>query len=133
MCPGSLAACGLLVKRIIPFNTYKHPFMQLFSFCIVLVGSAYFGGLLYVFISRCAGSIYVCANLLYRVGYNNRVFMRGYGRTVMQFIGACLMVVSLFVFFFSSEHFMNMYVYRHFKGTGMDHFNTYDCCRGRAY
>lgn len=88
--------------------------MQLASFCIILVGSAYFGGPYIWFLYHAVQELYSYAvfGWMAIVITLASVFMRGYGRTVMQFIGACLMVVSLLVFFFSSEGFMNMYVYR---------------------
>lgn len=91
-----------------------HPLMQLFSFCIVLVGSAYFGGPYIWFLYHAVQELYTYAifGCLAVIITLISALMRGYGRIVTQFIGACLMAVSLLMFFFSSEHFMNMYVYR---------------------
>lgn len=92
----------------------SHPLMQLFSFCFILVGSAYFGGPYIWFLYHAAQEIgsYAVFGCMAVVITLVSVFMSGYGRAVMQFIGACLMTLSLLVFFFSSENFMNMYVYR---------------------
>ena len=92
----------------------SHPVAQLFSFCILLVGSAYFGGpyiyflwhavqefLAYAIFGWMGIIITICA-----------LFFQGRSNAVLQFIGGCVMVVSLLVFFFSAEHFMNMYVFR---------------------
>jgi len=93
---------------------FSHPLMQIFSFCILLVGSPYFGGpyvfflyhavqelLLYAVLGWMAIVMAVCA-----------VFFSGRGEAVLQFIALVLMVVSLLVFIFSAEHFMNIYVWR---------------------
>ena len=88
--------------------------MQLFSFCIILVGSAYFGGPYIWFLFHAVQEAYLYAIIGWMgvvitfVG----VFMRGRGMAVMQFIGLVLMLLSLLVFFFSAENFMNIYVYR---------------------
>jgi len=88
--------------------------MQLASFCIILVGSAYFGGPYIWFLYHAVQELYSYAVFGWMAIVCTAVglFLRGYGRVVMQFVGACLMVVSLLVFFFSSGNFMNMYVYR---------------------
>ncbi|HWB27698.1 MAG TPA: hypothetical protein VG738_19620 [Chitinophagaceae bacterium] len=94
----------------------SYPLLQLFAFCILLVGSPYFGGpyifflyhgvqeiLAYAVIGWMAAAMAVCA-----------VFFSGRGAAVLQFISAILMFVSLVVFIFSSGHFMNIYVWRQF-------------------
>lgn len=91
-----------------------HPVMQLFSFCIILVGSAYFGGPFIFFLFNAVQEAYVYA-IIGWMGLTATLaslFLRGRGMLVMQFIGIVLMVASLLVFFFSAQHFMNMYVYR---------------------
>lgn len=92
----------------------SHPLMQLFSFCVILVGSAYFGGPYIWFLYHAVQEVYAyavfgCLALAITVA---AIFFRGRGQAVLQFIGACVMVLSLLIFFFSSAHFMNMYVYR---------------------
>jgi len=93
---------------------FSHPLLQLLSFSIILVGSAYFGGPYIWFVYHAVQKVYAyavigCMGLAVTLA---ALFFRGRGEAVLQFIGACLMAVSLLVFFFSSEHFMNMYVYR---------------------
>jgi hypothetical protein len=91
-----------------------HPLMQLFSFCVLLVGSPYFGGpyvfflyhgvqevLAYAIFGWMGIALTLCA-----------FFFSGRGMAVLQFIGLCVMVVSLVVFVFSGEHFMNIWVWR---------------------
>jgi hypothetical protein len=93
---------------------FAHPLMQLFSFCILLVGSASFGGpyvfflyhgvqeaLAYSIFGWMAIVIVICA-----------LFFTGRGEAVLQFIAVVLMFVSLVIFVFSAEHFMNIYVWR---------------------
>lgn len=95
-------------------NILEHPLTQLLSFSILLVGSAYFGGPFIWFIYHAVQEM-----LLYAIIGSTAlvitfvsIFIGGNKRVLIQFIGACLMVLSLLIFFFSSEHFMNMYVYR---------------------
>jgi hypothetical protein len=100
---------GMITLKIL-----GHPAMQLFSFCIILVGSAYFGGpyIFFLFHAVQEGYLYAiigCAAIAITLA---SVFLRGKSSERLQFTGVALMVLSLLVFFFSSEHFMNMYVYR---------------------
>ena len=108
--------------QLIDFKTFRmttlrilgHPLAQLFSFCIILVGSAYFGGpyiyflwhavqefLAYAIFGWMGIIITICA-----------LFFTGRGAAVLQFTGAAVMVVSLLVFLFSAERFMNIYTFR---------------------
>lgn len=95
-------------------NILEHPLTQLLSFSIVLVGSAYFGGPFIWFIYHAVQEmlLYAIVGSIALVITFASVFIGGTKRVLIQFIGACLMVLSLLIFFFSSQHFMNMYVYR---------------------
>jgi hypothetical protein len=90
----------------------SHPVIQIISFCIIIVGSANFGGPYGFFLYHAVQEGYVYAiigiagiviTIASIIGKENAI--------TIQFIGAALMVISLLVFFFSSEHFMNMYAF----------------------
>ncbi len=91
-----------------------HPLMQLFSFCILLVGSAYFGGPYIFFLYHAVQELlaYAIFGWMAIVLTVCALFFTGRGEAVLQFIGVVLMVVSLLVFIFSAEHMMNIYVWR---------------------
>ena len=93
---------------------FSHPLMQLLSFLIILVGSAYFGGPYGFFLYHAMqlGYIYAIIGCIAVVITLASVFMRGKAMDLMQFIGSILMVLSLLVFFFSSQHFINMHAFR---------------------
>ena len=88
--------------------------MQLFSFCILLVGSAYFGGPYVFFLWHAVQELYAYAifGWMAIVIIICALFFNGRGEAVLQFIGLVLMMVSLLVFIFSAEHAMNIYVWR---------------------
>jgi hypothetical protein len=85
----------------------SHPLLQVISFCIILVGSPYFGGPYGFFIYRALLEGYtfaiigITAILLTLLS----IFfpLRGY----IQLVGLLLMIISLGVFFLSSQNFMN--------------------------
>lgn len=93
---------------------FGHPLMQLISFCIILVGSASFGGPYMYFLYHAIQEIlaYAIFGWMGIVVTLCALFFIGRGAAVLQFIGLVLMVVSLLVFAFSSEHFMNIYTFR---------------------
>lgn len=93
---------------------FSHPLMQLFAFCILLVGSPYYGGPYIFFLYHAVQEIlaYAVLGWMAIVMSACAVFFSGRGVAVLQFIAAVLMFVSLVVFIFSSERFMNIYVWR---------------------
>ncbi|SFQ30694.1 hypothetical protein SAMN05444277_108146 [Parafilimonas terrae] len=91
----------------------SHPIIQIISFCIIIVGSANFGGPYGFFLYHAVQEGYIYAiigiagivvTLVSLINKKNAI--------TIQFIGVTLMVISLLVFFFSSEHFMNMYAFK---------------------
>jgi len=89
------------------------PAVQILSFCIILVGSPEFGGpygfflyhaLLEAYVFAVIGVAGIIITALSFINNGKKVI-------VIQFIGALTMIASLLVFFFSSDHFMNMYAF----------------------
>lgn len=92
----------------------SHPLLQLIAFCIILVGSPYFGGPYVYFLYHAVREALPYA-IIGWIGIAitiSGLFFRSKRENVLQFIGAAIMVVSLLVFFFSSENFMNMYAFK---------------------
>jgi hypothetical protein len=92
----------------------RHPLMQLFSFCIVLVGSPSFGGPYILFLYHGVQEVlaYAIFGWMGIALTCSSLMVSGRGMAVLQFIGLCVMLVSLVVFVFSGEHFMNIWVWR---------------------
>ena len=91
----------------------SHPIIQVISFCIIIVGSPNFGGPYGFFLYHAVqeGYIYAIIGIAGIVITLTGLISKENAITI-QFIGATLMVISLLVFFFSSEHFMNMYAFK---------------------
>lgn len=87
----------------------SHSVTQVISFCMVLVGSPYFGGPFGFFIYHSAleGYAYGVIGILAVVATLMAVFVKNKLGSYIQFGGLLLMVLSLGIFFFSSQHFIN--------------------------
>lgn len=92
----------------------SNPLVQVFSFCIILVGSANFGGPygLFLYHAGMEWHIYAVIGIISVVVTLISFFLQDRKRYMVQFGGAILMVISLLVFFFGSDNFMNMYAFR---------------------
>lgn len=88
-------------------SLFSHPVTQIISFCIILVGSPYFGGPYGFFLYHAFLEVYpfaIIGVLAIGVTLISLFFpARGY----MQLAGLLLMIASLAVFFLSSQNFMN--------------------------
>jgi len=95
---------------------FSHPLTHLFSFCIILVGSAQFGGPYVFFLWHAVRELhaYAIPGWMAITLTICALFFSGRREAVLQFIAAALMVVSLAAFVFSAERFMNIYVWRQF-------------------
>ena len=87
----------------------SHPVSQVISFCMVLVGSPYFGGPFGFFIYHSAleGFAYGLIGILAVVVTLTAVFVKNKLGSYIQFGGLLLMLISMGIFFFSSQHFIN--------------------------
>lgn len=92
---------------------FSSPVVQIITFCIILVGSAEFGGPYGFFLYRAVqeGYLYAIAGII-GILITALSFSNNSRNSVIQFSGLVLMVLSLLIFFFSSEDFMNMYVFK---------------------
>jgi hypothetical protein len=101
-------------NSIMILKILAHPLTQLFSFCIVLVGSTSFGGPYVYFLYHGVQELlaYAIFGWMGIALTLSALMAGGWGMAVLQFIGLCVMVVSLVVFVLSGEHFMNIWLWR---------------------
>lgn len=92
----------------------SNPLAQIISFCIILVGSANFGGPYGFFLYRAGqeGYLFAIIGIAGIIITLISLFLQERSKLTLQFSGALLMIISLLVFFFSSQHFMNMYAFK---------------------
>ncbi|MBN8837164.1 MAG: hypothetical protein J0I09_07895 [Sphingobacteriia bacterium] len=90
----------------------SHPLMQIISFCFLLVGSPYFGGPFIFFLYHAFFEAYAYALIGMVAIVVTLVSLFIPAKGYLQLTGLILMVASLLVFFFSSQHFMNASVFR---------------------
>lgn len=96
------------------YKIFSHPALQLLSFAFLLVGSAYYGGPYIFFLYHGVQEVlsYAIVGWMGIVITTAGLFFSGRSQAVLQFIGLCVMAVSLLVFIFSAERLMNIWVWR---------------------
>ena len=87
----------------------SHPVTQTISFCMVLVGSPYFGGPFGFFIYHSAleGYVYGIVGIVAIIITLVALLLKDKIGSYVQFSGLLLMLLSMGIFFFSSQHFIN--------------------------